>query len=160
MLKDINRLTVIFDDVIGNLEFMGYFISQCENADVVLKFFEDEGVKLDNMRGLNVVSENQNRMLNRNFDKSFGKIIEIKNLYDPKSNLTQLSETDMDDPNVIKMKYQDTDMKVKKEAISDYKDIKIIFEYVFNGHKILTEMQLLLRNYMVAKEQMHKVYEI
>jgi len=83
---------------------MGYFISQCENADEVLKFFEEEGVILDNMKGLNMVSDNQNRMLNRNFDKSFGNIIEIKNLYNPKSNLTELTEKDMNDPTVIKMK--------------------------------------------------------
>jgi len=37
-------------------------------------------------------------------------------------------------------------MKVNKEAIADYKDIKIIFEFMFNGHRILTEMQILLRN--------------
>jgi len=44
------------------------------------------------------------------------------------------------------MYHKDVMKKVKKEAIAEYKDIKIIFEYVFNGHKILTEMQLLLRN--------------
>jgi len=83
---------------------MGYFISQCENAEEVLKFFEKEGVILDTMKGLNTQSDNQNRMQNRNFDKSFGKIIEIKNLYNPKSNLTELSEKDMDDLTIIKMK--------------------------------------------------------
>lgn len=136
---------------------MGYFISQCENAEEVLKFFEKEGVILDTMKGLNTQSDNQNRMQNRNFDKSFGKIIEIKNLYNPKSNLTELSEKDMDDLTVIKMKQKGKDMKVNKEAIADYKDIKIIFEFMFNGHRILTEMQILLRNQMVAKEQMHKI---
>lgn len=83
---------------------MGYFISQCENAEEVLNFFEKEGVILDIMKGLNTESDNQNRLLNRNFDKSFGKIIEIKNLYNPKSNLTELSEKDIDDLTVIKMK--------------------------------------------------------
>lgn len=136
---------------------MGYFISQCENAEEVLNFFEKEGVILDIMKGLNTESDNQNRMLNRNFDKSFGKIIEIKNLYNPKSNLTELSEKDMDDLTVIKMKSKGKDMKVNKEAIAEYKDIKIIFEFMFNGHRILTEMQILLRNQMVAKEQMHKI---
>jgi len=92
LLKDINRFTVIFDDVVGNLEFMGYFISQCENAEAVFGFFEAQGVILDNMKGLNVMSGKQSKMLNRNFDKTFGKIIEIKNLYDPKSNLTDLNE--------------------------------------------------------------------
>jgi len=69
------------------------------------------------------MSGKQNKMLNSNFDKSFGKIIEIKNLYDPSTNLTELNEKEKlsDDPKLIKMQARNKDkklvmMKVKKVA--------------------------------------------